>query len=522
MSTTPPAPPSADQAPVRARGTSPGGADEVLRRIWRSGWLWLTLFVVTRAIIYYIWAARYRFIANDVNYYYYWVMQPGLGWDRLQEYPLPVVWLLGLIAAPAPTQGDYMVLFGIAMAVLDGLFAWLLFKRGSIPALAFWIAFVTGYGALVWLRYDMVPALLVGLAALWVAKHPTRAGALVAAGASLKLWPAMLIAPLMGRGQAAKQRMIGFTVTGLLLALLALIAGGPARLVSPLTWQGDRGLQVESVPATWLMWLHSGTDGARWTVEMSKYNAYEIFGPDVAGWLKASTLMMALVVLSAVGMGIVVWWHKALPADVMILAMVAIVAGMLVANKTFSTQYLIWLATPVAALVSEARRPATKTIAAVLATCLVPLAWFTYRIYPVQYGGIVANPIGDRQDMTVLVVRNLMLLVVALIATVGAWVLLVRHGRRASATAAGSGAQATISSGRAVRTSSAAAQKQDLAEPPRGAVPKSPSPESPSPESPSPAQSPVSAAAPTTAASTAVQRPEAVSAEPTDPAVQDS
>ena len=101
----------------------------------------------------------------------------------------------------------------------------------------------------------------------------------IAFGAALKLWPALLVLPLLGVGRRGTRVAAGFGITGGGLALASLLIGGWERLVSPLTWQSNRGLQIESVPATPLMWLRAASEGRGWTVGLSRYNAYEISGP---------------------------------------------------------------------------------------------------------------------------------------------------------------------------------------------------------------------------------------------------
>lgn len=418
------------QAAEPADGHAEEGFAEAAMVVLRSAPLWIVLWIVSRGLVYREWAEHARFITNDVKYYYYWLGRHDLGWDRLVEYPVPVVWVLGMFVLPTLNQGDYVLMFALGMATLDALFSWALYRRGQMWALLFWIAFITCYGGLLWFRYDMVPALVVGLAALWVTRQPRAAGALVGAGAALKLWPALLMAPLIGRHRPGWERVIGFTLSGGILALLSFLAAGQSRLVSPLTWQSGRGLQIESIPATLLMWRHARAGGEQWDVHMSKYNAFEIFGPGVAEWSKISDISMVLAVMSAVGMALVVWWRRAMPADVLALAMVAIVCTMLVANKTFSPQYLLWLGTPLAALVAESRGLAMRLISGTLALLALPLAWLTQQVYPRRYGGIIRNPIADTDDIQVLVVRNLLLVGITAVALAAAWWALLRRPGR--------------------------------------------------------------------------------------------
>lgn len=391
-----------------------------LRRSLGAPWLWIVVFVLVRAWIFHLWATKYTFIRSDVLYYLWWLTGDRPIQQTLVEYPLPVVWFLDALTVLGRDQNAYELAFGLAMLGLDALFCLALFRRGTLRALLFWNAFVLFFGALIWFRYDMVPAFAVGMAALYVSRHPRVSGALVAVGAGLKLWPAMLIAPLLGRSRPAWLRTVWFAATGLLLAGLAFLHGGWERLVSPLTWQSDRGLQVESVPATWLMWQRASVDPTAWRVEMSKYNAFEIFGAGTTSWMAFSDVVMGLTMLSAAGMAVVVFVRRQLPADLLVLSMVSIVLGMLVANKTLSPQYLLWLGTPVAALLVLARGRPMRVRAHVLAALTLLAAFLTQQVYPAWYGQIIGTT-PQLAATGLLVARNLLLVVMTVVTTVWTW-----------------------------------------------------------------------------------------------------
>lgn len=398
-----------------------------VRRGLGQPWLWIFVFGLSRAWIFHLWATKYSFIRSDVNYYLWWLTGDRSIQETLIEYPLPVVWFLDSLTLLGRDGNAYTLAFGLAMFVLDALFCVALFRRGTLRALLFWNGFVTFFGALIWFRYDMVPAFAVGMAALYVSRHPRLSGALVAIGAGLKLWPAMLIAPLLGRSRPALLRTFWFGVTGFALAGIAFIHGGWDRLVSPLTWQTDRGLQVESVPASWLMWQHARSEGtSAWRVEMSKYNAFEIFGPGAESWMTFSDVIMALAMVSAVGMAVVAFVRKQLPADLLVLAMTSIVVAMLVANKTLSPQYLLWLGTPVAALLALAHTRVMRLRAHLLAGATLLAAFLTQQIYPVWYGHIV-GPDPQVPAMGLLVARNLLLVVMMVVSTIWVWADLTAH-----------------------------------------------------------------------------------------------
>ena len=139
--------------------------------------------------------------------------------------------------------------------------------------------------------------------------------------------------------------MVGFG-----LALISLLTGGLTRLFSPLTWQSGRGLQIESIWATPLMLLRMVRPD-QWVVEISRYQAYEIFGAGVGLWQTVSNVATVLGLVT-----IVVLWVRAfrMPGGVtpvaVALVVLATVAVVIITNKTLSPQYLLWIGGPIAAL----------------------------------------------------------------------------------------------------------------------------------------------------------------------------
>lgn len=394
-------------------------------------WVWILLFLASRVWIWVDYVTRYRYIENDVHYYQAQLFANKPFSQTLVEYPQPVVWLMQLIGLFGRSTDGYLVAFGLAMALLDAGFCVALWYHRSLSALAFWNVFVLLGGAILYSRYDMIPALVVGLAALWVATRPRLAGALVAIGASLKLWPAMLIAPLVGRTRPGRQRLVWFVLTGSVIAALAWVQAGWARLISPLGWQSGRGLQVESVPANLLMVARSAGGNSQWTIAMSKYNAYEIAGPGTDLLLRLSDVGTALALLLMVALAVVALVRRQLPADVMVLGMISMVSIMLVTNKTLSPQYLLWLGTPVAALLVVAAGSRMRRKAWWLAGLALVASFCTQQVFPVYYGQVVNTM---PASMVLLSVRNLMLVCICALATVWTWSSLMRPTLHAEPT----------------------------------------------------------------------------------------
>ena len=352
------------------------------------GWL------ITRLLMLVILASFERFVVGDVYYYHRKINALfSAGLDRtLYEYPTPVVWILWLpYGASLGNRVGYLVAFIIFMLALDALFTYALWRsagRRHDTAIDFWLIFVPLIGPLSYLRFDMLPAVLAGGALLAARRKPWVTGALTGLGAAIKLWPALLIGAFMSYRADRRPAGIAFVVVGFGLALISLIFGGWLRLISPLTWQSDRGLQIESIWATPLM-LARAVKPDYWTVDMSRYQAYEIFGSGVEAWVMISNIAtlfgLALIILLTIR---AFRYDGSTPVAIGFV-IVAIVAIMTITNKTLSPQYLLWLGGPMAALLAfrpqalAGEQPAINRMAGQL----LILALLTQLVYPLLYDG---------------------------------------------------------------------------------------------------------------------------------------
>ncbi|MCI1747753.1 MAG: glycosyltransferase 87 family protein [Acidipropionibacterium sp.] len=378
------------------------------------------LWILTRLLMLRIFTLpNASYITGDVKYYHFWLTTPGLPVQQvLREYPVPVIWgMKVLVWASGGAQETYfIVLFAVAMLVLDAIMTLALWHYGHRCGTVWWILFVLAMGPLMWFRFDMVPAVCMGLAALWFRRHPSACGAAVAVGAAIKLWPALLILPMIGRGRSARRRLVAFAITGASLALASLLAAGLTRTASPLTWQSDRGLQIESIPATVPMLQHALDGAGRYLVALSSYNAYEISGPGVDAWLGVSQALMIAAIAAAAAIGWITWRRGGLTHRSAVLGAAVIIGALLVANKTLSPQYFVWWGAPVAVLIDrlddEPRRPGphlarARSICLAIAGCLFCTAVLTQCVYPLSYSLIIA-PIPSPWGMALLASRNLM------------------------------------------------------------------------------------------------------------------
>ncbi|MEP6852425.1 MAG: glycosyltransferase 87 family protein [bacterium] len=385
-------------------------------------WLWVMLRSVTLMSL----VGLEHDVVGDVVYYgrslAAW-FDGGAISNTLIEYPPPVLLLLlPPFLIGGLNQIAFGLLFVLAMLAVDAGFTALLWRadgrrRGS--AVDFWLWFVPCVGPLAYFRFDLVPAALAGAAVLAAVRRPALCAVLTATGAALKLWPALMLPIFLLRRGDRRRVLVAFVAAGAVYLGASLAVAGLDRTLSPLRWQSVRGLQIESIPATPLM-LVRGFSTSHWHLRVSRYKAWEIFGPGVGffGGV-ASLLTVAGLVLLAL-----LWWRadravEPAPATLgwMLLTTALVIT---VTNKTLSPQYILWLGGPVGGLLCRnGRDPMVRRAAGlILVTALL-----TQLLFPILYHQLTHKPFMVVPATLVLVARNALLVYLTWMAARQVWVL---------------------------------------------------------------------------------------------------
>ncbi|QGF23316.1 glycosyltransferase 87 family protein [Raineyella fluvialis] len=387
------------------------------------------MWLATRLVLLFLLAGPESMARGDATYYYLKVAdlaKVGLT-HTMPEYPTPVVWLLQLPSLLGGFQMVYVRTFVALMVLVDlalAMWLWLRGRRnGTFAAANFWTWFIFLIGPLVFARFDIIPAFLAAAALLLLARFPAVSGGLVALGAAIKLWPAALIAGLLGQRHGRWALWLGFGVTGIVLVAASVMTAGWHRLLSPVVWQKERGLQIESVWATPAM-LNALVHPGRYKIHVSSFNAWEILGQGVSLLLLASTVATLIGGLAILALGVRAWRSRGHDLYAGAMVMTTVIAIMITTNKTLSPQYLVWLGGPLAVLllVRPGRLPVADRLLVALALLMGVL---TQLIFPIFYEVLnVLQPSVGHTLMTLdLAIRNLALVVFTVLSFVRAWVL---------------------------------------------------------------------------------------------------
>ncbi|MGZ4457964.1 MAG: glycosyltransferase 87 family protein [Nocardioidaceae bacterium] len=398
----------------------------------------LVVWVLTRAAVLWLFFGPDAWVTGDVAYFDASLRSvPSLGLGQvLVEYPLPAVGVLAvpwLVARAVGGEHTYADLVMVTALLTDAAFTLLLYRYGGtrrLRATAVWVLGVPLLGATAYARFDLLPGVLVGAAVLLLPRHPRVAALSAALATGVKLWPAMLLPQLVAAVRRRGRVLAVLAVTGVVLAGGSLAVAGWDRLVSPLTFQAGRGLQIESLLATPAMlgwWLRPDT----WTVTYASSHAYEVTGPAVPALVHATTLLTVLFVLALLAAWVAVYRLPGpLPVEGMVWLSLAAVTGFVLAGKVLSPQYLLWLLPMAAAGVAVVARGQRRLLA--WCALLLVATGLTQLVFPTSYTGMIAHTGITGRAVLLLAARNLLLVWLFLLAAAQTYGVL-REAQRGSA-----------------------------------------------------------------------------------------
>ena len=381
------------------------------RRVAEHVALLFTLWIVTRLLLVTLTRARgwysYQDDPFDLAVFPRWGhgFATGQGLVPLRdgpwEYPAgaALVFVLPALLVGVSYQLGFVALMLAADAglllvlVLAGL------RAGRLDGAWLWVAAVPLLGPVALSRYDVIPTLTAVAGVALGTTAPIASGALLALGGSLKLWPLLLL-PLTGLLLPHGRRAwAGAAAAGLAVLAVAAVYGYTGQLLSFLSYQRDRGLEVESLPALPLLLARLHGEGRAHV--FFAFGSYQIDGPHLGLYQHASTVGLALV-LAGTAVLAARARRRVGGRDVVVCVSAALLAGLLCVDKVLSAQYPLWLAGLVALGLctrQQTLRPAVPLLGVLLL--------LTQLVYPLLIQDIVT---GRTRGVVVLTVRDLVLL----------------------------------------------------------------------------------------------------------------
>lgn len=396
--------------------------DQSRARRWLARLAEIALLVIGLVVMRNVMVATARLPNGDVVEYHTYALNFWTGHPLFTSLPVeyPPLAILPFSLTLLPPLPDFQSVFTwwAAAAVIVGYLGYLRFSDRK-RAIAYFAYLVIGSAGTLVARFDIFPA-LVTLGALWAAqrRHFATAYLLLALGVLLKLYP-IFLAPLLViahwqalatatdatlTGRGLRQRLRGWlrapatwrvaegiaffaAAIGLGFALAFML--DPSGALTEFTYAGARPLQVESTPAT-LLWIGS-------IFGIPAHPEFSFVSLNFVGPLDVVLKPLSSVALAAGCLW--VYWRFARGRLTLAQAFLAGLAVVVVANKIFSPQYLIWMT------------PFVAEVYGFDALWLL-IGALTTLIFPYLYG--LRNPIQtvtyDWAFMPTVAIRNLLLL----------------------------------------------------------------------------------------------------------------
>lgn len=310
-------------------------------------------------------------------------------------------------------SASYVVAWSILVTALDAVgYAFLLgggrAGRSRIRRRAglFWMAAIALLGPIAMFRIDAITVPLAIIGGLWLFSRPAVASTLFTVGAWIKIWPGALFVAALALLRGRIRMLVSAAIVTFVVVLGLVLLGGSENLLGFLSQMSGRGLQIEAVGATPLLWLTQvGVTHIQYDRQIL---TFQLAGPGVDVVAAVLTPLMVVGVIAVAGLAL--WRLRAgasarrlLPAT-----MLALVAVLIACNKVGSPQFQVWMLAPLVLwwLVDGPR----VRIPAILV--LIDYA-LTQAVYPVVYDQLLA---AQALPIVLLSARNLMVVLICVIA----------------------------------------------------------------------------------------------------------
>ena len=370
-----------------------GDVEDLLMRARSPLVLWLA-FVAVHA-----WLGWQGFIAESVPYgdvtfvYWSWAHQavgggPIVGIDTPWVYPIValVPMLVSTLGGLATQETFAYAWIGVVVVADAVAFSFLIgsWSRGRhvvrTTAAWWWLAFLVVLGPIAVSRIDSIATPLALMGLVFAISRPAVGAALLTAAAWIKVWPAALVATLWISSLQRKIIVIAAATTTAVIAGIALVLGAGGNVLSFLSQQTGRGLQVESPASTFFVWLAAAHVPGFGVVYDHALLTFQVQGPGTTVVAQLSTIVMILVAATVLILGVDARRHGAVALRLLGPLALAMTVALIAFNKVGSPQYIGWLAVPIVyGLVIDRARFRVPAIITML------IALLTQAFYPYLY-----------------------------------------------------------------------------------------------------------------------------------------
>ncbi|HSP75433.1 MAG TPA: glycosyltransferase 87 family protein [Cryobacterium sp.] len=383
---------------AKRRGAGPGAP--VPRTLLWAG------FALVHGVLWWLCFASPGWPLGDVEVVYLgWATDAASGVDVVgitTGFVYPLLALLPILAPLAFGPGLYAATWlGLVTLLNLGVFALLLGRgrnRRALGAAAWWLGFLLLLGPVALARIDAVTVPPAIAALLLVGTRPVWGTVLLTLATWVKIWPVALIIALFTVSKDRWRVLAAAAGTSLVIVLVALGLGSGPNVLSFVSEQTNRGIQIESpVAGIWMWQAALGMPGSQLYYDQ-QILTFQIIGTGTNVAIAAMTPLLALCVLAVTLLAGQRLRAGAAAADLFPPLALALVLTLIVVNKVGSPQFTTWLAAPI--ILGLLVRGRAWRLPAVLGLVIAAL---TQLVYPHLYDLLLA---ADPVMVMVLTVRN--------------------------------------------------------------------------------------------------------------------
>ena len=363
-------------------------------------------FALVHGVLWWLCFASPGWPLGDVEVVYLgWASDAASGVDVVgitTGFVYPLLALLPILVPLAFGPDLYAATWLALVTLLNaGAFA-LLLGRGRHPraliAAAWWLGFLLLLGPIALARIDGVTVPLAIAALLIAAARPVWGTVLLTLATWVKIWPVALVIALFLVSKERWRVLAAAAATSLGIVLVALGLGSGPNVLSFVSEQTSRGIQIESpVAGIWMWQAALGRPGSSLYYDQ-EILTFQIIGPGTNVAIAAMTPLLALGVLAV----LLLAWRSlragAEPAALVPPLALALVLTLIVVNKVGSPQFTTWLAAPI--ILGLLMRGRSWRLPAVFGLVIAAL---TQLVYPHLYDLLLG---ADPAMVLVLSVRN--------------------------------------------------------------------------------------------------------------------
>lgn len=341
----------------------------------------------------------YKFWMDQALIANYWV-----GIDSAWVYP--VLALLPMLAAmifgPEQFASTWLSMVMILNAVALGFVTDWGRARDRLAVAWWWVAFLILLGPIALARIDSVTVALAIVGALLIARRPGAAGVVLAVATWIKVWPAAIVVAAVIAFRDRLRIVAAVLGVSAVVLVASLLIGSGGNVLSFITQQTGRGLQIEAPVSTLWLWRIVAGEPNTFIYYDRDILTYQVNGDGVDVATMLMTPLLAIVIGVVAWLGIRAARRGAEPDDLFAPLALALVTALIAFNKVGSPQFVSWLAVPiiVGVVASAAGLGPSFRLPATLALVIAALTQF---VYPYLYSWLlVAHPV----MVSVLTIRN--------------------------------------------------------------------------------------------------------------------